>query len=217
MTEILEPPSSAEERSTHARLLSASAALFAERGYSGTSMADIAERVGVRKASLYNYYDSKEALLMDLLQRGLDDWLAACLPALEGEGDHGERLWRHFRATVRLTVEEPELVAIFRIAANQIGGELGERAQELATSQRQRHRESLSRFFAEAVDAGAVAPADPEDLSYVFRMFSNGVLTGHLGACDVDERLGEERLERVWQLFWSGLGSGEGRREGGNP
>lgn len=220
MTEILSPAGAAssllesreadEGVSTHDRLLASAAALFAERGYGGTSMADIAERVGVRKASLYNYYASKEDLLMDLLRRGMEAAHGACLPALAGPGSHRRRLWDHFRATVRFTVEHSELVAIFRIAATQIGGDLGARVDHLVSEHRRSFRAELSSFFLDAREAGAVADADPEDLSYVFRMFTNGVLTGHLGACDVDERLDDERLERVWNLFWSGIGGATG-------
>jgi AcrR family transcriptional regulator len=45
----------------------AAAAIFAERGFDGTSIADIARKCGVSKALLYHYYDSKEALLYDML------------------------------------------------------------------------------------------------------------------------------------------------------
>jgi AcrR family transcriptional regulator len=43
--------------------------LFAERGYEGTSMADLAERVGLRKASLFHHFASKEQLRKAVLER----------------------------------------------------------------------------------------------------------------------------------------------------
>jgi AcrR family transcriptional regulator len=43
---------SKDKSTTHERLLQEAADLFARRGYSGTSMSDIAREVGVRKASL---------------------------------------------------------------------------------------------------------------------------------------------------------------------
>ncbi len=48
-------------------ILDTAATMFAEKGFDGTSIADIANRCGVSKALLYHYYDSKDALLYDML------------------------------------------------------------------------------------------------------------------------------------------------------
>jgi AcrR family transcriptional regulator len=49
-------------------ILDTAASMFAERGYDGTSIADIAQRCGVSKALLYHYHPSKDRLLYDMLQ-----------------------------------------------------------------------------------------------------------------------------------------------------
>ena len=48
-------------------ILDAAAAMFAQHGFNGTSIANLADFCGVSKALLYHYYDSKEALLFDML------------------------------------------------------------------------------------------------------------------------------------------------------
>jgi AcrR family transcriptional regulator len=48
-------------------ILDGAASMFAERGFDGTSIATIAQKCGVSKALLYHYYESKEALLFDML------------------------------------------------------------------------------------------------------------------------------------------------------
>lgn len=48
-------------------ILDAAAAMFAQNGFNGTSIATIADSCGVSKALLYHYYDSKESLLYDML------------------------------------------------------------------------------------------------------------------------------------------------------
>ena len=58
---------------TKARILESALELFAEKGYSGTSMSDIAKRLGITKAALYKHYTSKqeifEAVMQDTAQR----------------------------------------------------------------------------------------------------------------------------------------------------
>ncbi|HYC21743.1 MAG TPA: TetR/AcrR family transcriptional regulator [Candidatus Bathyarchaeia archaeon] len=61
----------AEAQSTSERILDAAEALFAERGFAGTSVRDIAGRVGLNQASIYNHFSSKQALYEAVLDRGL--------------------------------------------------------------------------------------------------------------------------------------------------
>ena len=49
--------------STKDRILETALELFAQSGYLGTSMSDIAERLGITKAALYKHYTGKQAIL----------------------------------------------------------------------------------------------------------------------------------------------------------
>jgi AcrR family transcriptional regulator len=61
-------PVHADGRQTRQAILDAALDLFAEKGYFGTSLRDIATVVGVRESALYNYFSSKEALFNALLE-----------------------------------------------------------------------------------------------------------------------------------------------------
>ncbi|HFA51820.1 MAG TPA: TetR/AcrR family transcriptional regulator [Bacteroidetes bacterium] len=58
--------------SSKARIEKAALELFAHNGYGHTSISKIAAAAGISKGLMYNYYDSKEALLQAILQKGLD-------------------------------------------------------------------------------------------------------------------------------------------------
>lgn len=66
--------------------------LFAERGYEGASMGDLAERVGLRKASLFHHFASKDALYATVLEELMESVKAAILAAAVAEGSFAERL-----------------------------------------------------------------------------------------------------------------------------
>lgn len=57
-------------------VLDAAATIFAEKGYAGASTRDIAERLGIRQASLYYYFPSKEAALAAICEIGVKDFIA---------------------------------------------------------------------------------------------------------------------------------------------
>ncbi len=60
-----------EKTSTKQAILKAALDLFSVQGFEGTSVSQIADAVGIRKASLYSHFESKQALLDALLQKTL--------------------------------------------------------------------------------------------------------------------------------------------------
>ncbi len=62
---------------TAERILDAAEVLFAEHGYHGTTLRDVATRVGLRNPSLYNHFPNKDSLYAAVLERGLGPVLAA--------------------------------------------------------------------------------------------------------------------------------------------
>ncbi len=73
-------------------VLEAAAAVFAERGFHGASTQDIADRLGMRQASLYYYFTSKEAALEQVCQRGIEHIIGDTEVIAAGPGGALERL-----------------------------------------------------------------------------------------------------------------------------
>ena len=75
-----------------AAIREAAAALFAEHGFDRSSMSDLAERCGTTKSGLYHYYESKEAVLHDILAVHIGKVLgvvrAAAQEAADGDPVH---------------------------------------------------------------------------------------------------------------------------------
>ena len=76
---------------TKARILEAALALFAQNGYLGTSMSDIAGQLGITKAALYKHYASKQEILERILERmnEMDDERAKAYEMPETAPDGG--------------------------------------------------------------------------------------------------------------------------------
>ncbi|MDL9948523.1 helix-turn-helix domain-containing protein [Gordonia sp. ABSL11-1] len=73
-------------------ILDASAELFTRHGYTGTSTRMIADAVGVRQASLYHYFRTKDDILAALLATTVDPSLEQARELLAADGDPLERL-----------------------------------------------------------------------------------------------------------------------------
>jgi AcrR family transcriptional regulator len=93
--------------------------LFAERGYHGTSMKDIAEKLGVRAPSLYNHVTSKQDMLHAIMDKAMDRALEALDETLAGVDDVSEQLRR---ATESLVLDFLRYPAEVTVCNNEVRG-----------------------------------------------------------------------------------------------
>jgi AcrR family transcriptional regulator len=93
-------------------VLDAACLLFAERGYHGTSMKDIAEKLGVRAPSLYNHVASKQDMLFAIMDKAMDRALAALEETLAGVEDVSEQLRRATESLVLDFLRYPAEVTV---------------------------------------------------------------------------------------------------------
>lgn len=73
-------------------ILDAAAKVFARRGYHGAATQDIADVLGIRQASLYYYFDSKEAALEAVCATGVEDYALRAQRILRGAQTSSEKV-----------------------------------------------------------------------------------------------------------------------------
>src|SRR5438067_8593004 len=93
-------------------LTRAAARLFAEKGYHGTSIGDLAEAMGVQKGSVYAHIDSKADLLWEVAREGSEAFHAA-LDAVPEEGPVLDRIEAALRAHLRVVAGQLDIATVF--------------------------------------------------------------------------------------------------------
>lgn len=88
-----------------AELLEHAERLFMERGYADTRMVDIAKAAGVAKGLVYWYFDSKQALFREIIQKVRDQLRATQAAALAGIEEPLDRLFVGMRTSVEFVAE----------------------------------------------------------------------------------------------------------------
>ncbi|HXX46709.1 MAG TPA: helix-turn-helix domain-containing protein [Myxococcota bacterium] len=132
------------------RILAAAIALFSERGFAGTSVADVCERAGVVKTALYWHFESKEGLLDAALARVAEAWIAEIRANVEEVTGIEARLERFMAGLRALVTERSETLLL-------ILGAVLERAEVNETT-----RANLHELFQSA--RGAIAEVVRETL-----------------------------------------------------
>jgi TetR/AcrR family transcriptional regulator, cholesterol catabolism regulator len=125
------------------------ARLFAEKGYHGTSIGDLAEAMGVQKGSLYAHIDSKADLLWEVARDGAAAFQAA-LDELDDALPATEKIRLALRAHLRVVAEQLDVATVFIREWRYLEGE---RRDEFV-AERRRYEERVRALFREGRELG---------------------------------------------------------------
>lgn len=136
-------------------IITAAAAAYGELGYHGSSLREIAKRVGISHAGLLYYFPTKEALLAAVLERR---------DAEDSEREQltvppGLEVLRHFVALAEHNVRHPGIVDLYsRLAAEAVSRIIRRTSTSCATTRpRATACTSRSRFWPPAVSCGTAS------------------------------------------------------------
>jgi AcrR family transcriptional regulator len=115
-------------------ILAAASSVFEERGIEAASMAEIAARLGGSKATLYNYFASKDELLLAVVGDGISRSYLKPFEALVGVAPSRTTIARFAEQYLEM-ICAPEMLALLRLAQQAGRGELGPAVHRLGPGQ----------------------------------------------------------------------------------
>src|SRR6266536_702569 len=125
------------------------ARLFAEKGYHGTSIGDLAKAMGVQKGSLYAHITSKQDLLYETMRDGAEAFQAA-LDEIPDRLPATEKIRLALRGHLQVVAEQLDVATVFVREWRYLEGE---RRDEIL-AERRRYEERIRALFREGRELG---------------------------------------------------------------
>jgi AcrR family transcriptional regulator len=159
------------------------ARLFAEKGYHGTSIGDLAQAMGVQKGSLYAHIDSKADLLWEVARDGAVAFHSG-LDGIPDELKATEKIRFALRAHLRVLAEQLDVGTVFIREWRYLDG----RRREEFLAERRRYEERFRALFREGRERGELR-TDLDDSSATLLALSaaNWAYTWLRPGTDTDE------------------------------
>ena len=173
--------------------------LFAERGYSNTTMQAIAQRVGIQPSGIYNHVDSKQTLLRDITQEAIEELIEIAHAGIASTDDIAQQIYRAaaghaaYHATHRLEM----------FICNGEIPNIEEPARTRVVTHRQEYVRVFTRVIERGIAAGRFAPvSSPRLTTYAILQMGIGVSVwyhddGDLSPTDIGDLYGRYALKLV--------------------
>ncbi len=186
-------------------ILKAAAEVFQKVGFERASMSEIRAQIGGSKATLYNYFPSKEKLFFEVMYRAKELELGAITAALNPDADDLKQELLHFGQILVPALYSPEAIAIRRLAIAELGhSNIGKVVFEGSMLPIEKQ---VAEFLTKAMKRGGLRTADPKTaavhlLSLLESELLQRVLLGVIGSVKTAAVKGVVR--RAVEAFLSG-------------
>src|SRR4051812_26969137 len=172
------------------------ARLFAERGYHGTSIGDLAEAMGVQKGSLYAHISSKQDLLYETMAEGARAFHQG-LDEIADDAPVTEKIRLALRSHLRVVGDQLDVATVFVQEWRYLEGE----RRDEVVAERRRYEERIRALFREGRDLGELR-SDLDDATAALLLLSaaNWAYTWLQPGRDTDEL-----ADRFYSLLVDGM------------
>jgi TetR/AcrR family transcriptional regulator, cholesterol catabolism regulator len=182
-------------RNTRADVVSTAGRMFAEKGYHGTSMRDLGRELGLLGSSLYSHIDSKEDLLVEVVDEGARLFLEVSKGAEENEGDAEEKLRALIEGHIGVVLDHVDVVRTYLNEARM----LDDSHRARVVSARDQYEGRFRLVISQGVAEGSFRPdVDPKIASIFILSILNAIERWYRPEGEIDrERLVELTYEAV--------------------
>lgn len=188
-------------------IVDVAAEVFREQGFERTSMGEICQRVGGSKATIYNYFASKEDLFFEVMFQSSETEFAEVHAALDLSTENIAQALETFGKRLMTFIYSPDLQAVRRLVISESGrSNLGQKCYEIGPS---RSLAEVAMFLSTAMDQGKLKRADARTASLHLKglyeaEFFDRFMCHILGDLDPDEVA--QAIARAVAVFMAAYG-----------
>lgn len=156
-------------------IISKAAILFREKGYSATSMRDLAEHVGVEAASLYNHISSKAEILQEICFRVATNFMTHIEEVEQSKRSEIEKIEAILRYHIKMMIERYEEVYV----SDREWKHLTDPYLSNMQGQRRAYRQRIGKIIEDGIQKGEIKKIDAPTAVLIMLHAVSGIESWH--------------------------------------
>jgi AcrR family transcriptional regulator len=190
------PLTEEEQQRRRKEIFHASVHLFLEKGFNETSMREIAKAAGVGKSTLYDYYQSKDEILVSYFGNEIQKITQRAREIIQQNSSISEKLRKIMQMHLGYLVENKQIFLKISLEAQRLSLE----SQEQIQFKRHAYQDMLRSLVEEGIQQGEFRPVNPLFAARsIFSLLSISVFTTRPTGTP------EEMLEQALGIFFQGI------------
>ncbi len=184
---------------TYAKILQTAQRLFVQKGYTATSMRQVAAEAGIGKATIYHHFPDKQAIVVALLEKNTV-YMKEALELVRVEDDPRRRIQVAATASIQFLFKSVEIIQIMR---REVGGGR-EKIQTGFLDFLQEYLALLADAVRRGTQQGIFRPVDPNDAARILMTMIQGTFAmAYLGGRSTENP--EAAAAALLDIFFQGI------------
>ena len=199
----------ADGEETQRKIVLAALELFVRKGYHGTSITDIMNKVGLSKGSLYAHFKSKGEVLLKILERYQVRYIDGMIRfANEGEGNALDKLHRCINFSAQITSEHENLCVFLTFLTTELNADVD--FEPMLKAVYRDYQRFISGIISQGINQGVVDnKTDPDLAALTFMALHDGLL--HQWVLNRNMIDATQYVKTFREIFMYGLANDKGR------
>ena len=182
-------------------ILDSAERLFVEKGFTNTSVNDIAEAADFSRTSIYQYFSGKEEIYLRILERYTGLLTRSVIKATANVSTAPEKIRVFLGAMRRMIRERPSFFTLYFIERHQVEPRLSAELRTRLNAERRVLENVFRDFYRRGIEKGEVRNIDVKDASNLFFAQITGMMLLHEYYGNEFDVTLDEHLEKSLQLY----------------
>lgn len=185
------------------QILEAAEKIFAKKGFYTTTMEEVAKEARLAKGTIYLYFESKEDLFFEVIERKLDILLGKIEEELQQSNSPSQKIKKVIGIHLKFLEENEDFFKIMQNLSESLKKRMEKKLKSRVIQKQSHYIEMLGKLIQKAIIEGEIKPLNSRKLAVILMGIIHSLTLYWVSRKEKESLFKDESL--IWEMFWNGV------------